>query len=66
MAVKTSAFSGAGSILSYKVGAATVFTPLAQLVDFEEGGVTIDDIETTLLSSTGKTGLRTNARQIRR
>jgi hypothetical protein len=55
MAVKTTAFSGAGATLSYKIGSASTFTNIAQLVDFEEGGTKVDDIETTLLSSTAKT-----------
>jgi Lambda phage tail tube protein, TTP len=54
MTVKMSAFSGAGATLSYKIGGASVFTPVGQLVEFEEGGTSVDDIETTLLSSLAK------------
>lgn len=55
MPVETSAFNAAGTTLGYKIGSASVYTNIAQLVEFEESGISIDPIETTLLASTIKT-----------
>lgn len=55
MAVIDTPQSGAGATLAYKIGAASVFTVVALLVDMEEDGISTDDVETTLLSSTVKT-----------
>jgi hypothetical protein len=55
MSLKTTAMSGAGATLGYKIGSGSTYTVIDQLIDFEEGGTEVDDIETTLLSSTTKT-----------
>lgn len=55
MSVKTSAFGAAGTTLGYKIGGASVYTPVAQLVEMDEDGIKIDAIETTLLAGTIKT-----------
>lgn len=55
MAVDTEASGSAGTTLGYKIGAATVFTLLSQVIDLDLSGITVAPIPTTKLASTVKT-----------
>jgi Lambda phage tail tube protein, TTP len=57
MAVQTTPFKASGTTLSYKVSPASVYTALAQLVNFDEGGRAIAPIDTTTLTATVKTSI---------